>query len=119
MQGKKHCPIHVGGLWVPKQNVWSFRSEWYVNNFAVHYNHYKLQIGKHPCLWCKIENSGLKTPLADRGRAPKRTLEDLKADHRQFIEKGGGDIKNAKFYFNVIGETIMDIPLTHVCVLYA
>lgn len=39
-----------------------------------------------------------------------RTLDTLREDLRRFTDSGG-DIKFAKLYNNVIGETLLDIPL--------
>lgn len=55
-----------------------------------------------------------KVPLSTRGRSPSRNLENLKSDHQDFLQKGGGDLNQAKFYFNVIDNHFFDIPLTHV-----
>lgn len=71
-------------------------------------------LGRHCCLWCKIDHADLKIPLSVRGRSPLRTLENLKQDHEEFLAKAHGDLKKAKEYFNVIGEVLFDIPLTNV-----
>lgn len=43
-----------------------------------------------------------------------RNLQNLKKDHQDFLEKGGGNLKNAKLHNNVIGDIIFDIPLENV-----
>ena len=42
-----------------------------------------------------------------------RDLDNLRADHPDFLEKGGGD-KSTKLYNNVIDDLIFNSPLTHV-----
>ena len=45
----------------------------------------------------------------------RRSLETLKRDYIKFIEKYGGNIKNAKLCNNVIAEPLFSLPLDHVC----
>ena len=81
---------------------------------------YKLHIpanalpGRHNCLWCLIPSSSLKVPLEVRGRFKERSLDSLKSDHSKFLSDGGGDIRKAKFFNNVIEEYFFDIPLENV-----
>ena len=83
--------------------------------FSVHILHItELILGRHNCLWCHIPSSSLKVALADRGRFDERTLESLSSDHSNFVSSGGNDLKNAKFYNNVIEEYFFDVPLENV-----
>ena len=71
--------------------------------------------GRHPCLWCTIPSDELKKPQYERGKYPARTLESLQADHLRFESIGKGDIRQAKYYNNVIGSAFFNVPLTQVC----
>lgn len=75
-------------------------------------------IGRHCCLYCEISSEAMKTPLRERGRSPCRTLESLQRDYLQFSTKGGGNIKNAKNYNNVISSAMFSIPVSQVCIMY-
>lgn len=58
----------------------------------------------------------VELPL-QRGSLPPRSLESFKADYYDmFISHGGRNLKNAKNFNNVIGETIFDIPLDNVSI---
>ena len=70
--------------------------------------------GRHNCLWCLIPSSSLKVPLAVRGRFAERSLDSLKSDHGRFLAEGGGDIRKAKLFKNVIEDYFFDIPLENV-----
>lgn len=81
---------------------------------------YRLQVswhppaGRHCCLYCTIASDQMKVPPASRAKqVTTRTLESLKADHARFMG-GGGNIKQAKFYNNVICPLYFDIPLDQV-----
>ena len=56
----------------------------------------------------------MKVPLAKRGACTARTLESLRADHHRFLTVGGGRLKVAKNYNNVIESYFFDIPLENV-----
>ncbi len=71
-------------------------------------------IGQHNCLWCTIPSSKLAEPPSKRTPFPLRSLESLAEDHRKFLTQGKGNLKVAKLYNNVIGDTLFDIPLTNV-----
>ncbi|XP_057291582.1 uncharacterized protein LOC130614187 [Hydractinia symbiolongicarpus] len=51
--------------------------------------------------------------LADRGASEFRTLDTLKRDFENFNEDGG-NIKKAKFFNNVIGQPMFNIPIDQV-----
>ena len=70
--------------------------------------------GRHNCLWCSIPSSSLKVPLAVRGRFAGRSLDSLKSDHSRFLAEGGGDIRKAKLFNNVIEDYFFDVPLENV-----
>ena len=72
------------------------------------------KIGRHNCLWCHITSANLKVPLEKRGCCPPRTLETLQSDYEHFMTAGGGNIKVAKAYNNVIEPYFFDIPLENV-----
>ncbi len=57
----------------------------------------------------------MKIPREERKRFPSRTLQTLQDDHQKFLEEGGGDLKKAKFYNNVITDHFFDIPIDSVC----
>ncbi len=71
-------------------------------------------MGRHCCLWCDVTYTDLQKPKAARGTSQKRTLESLKEAHDEFVA-AGSNIKNAKFFKNVIDEAFFDIPVNHVC----
>ena len=71
-------------------------------------------IGRHNCLHCIIKSSDLKIPLSERGRSPSRDLQNLAADYNSFSTGGGGHLRNAKHYNNVIQPHFFDIPLENV-----
>ena len=70
--------------------------------------------GRHNCLHCEIKSSDLKIPLAERGLSKSRDLSTLSEDYESFSSEGGGDLKNAKFFNNVIQPYFFDIPLENV-----
>ena len=70
-------------------------------------------IGKHNCLWCEISSDRLKVPLSERGPSQQRSLQSLQRDYSAFI-RGGGDIRLAKNYRNVIQPYFFEIPLNQV-----
>ena len=71
-------------------------------------------IGRHCCLYCTITHEQMRTPLRERSRSPKRTLQSLNADYNRFCSLGRGDIKNAKHFNNVISENLFGIPISQV-----
>ncbi len=72
------------------------------------------KLGRHNCLWCLVPSSKLVESPSCRGSFQLRTLESLRDDHRRFMTAGKGNLKAAKNYNNIIGEILLDIPLTHV-----
>ena len=68
-------------------------------------------VGRHCCLFCTVTYTDLQQPLSVRGRSPPRSLETLQHDLQDFTEKGNGDLNRAKEFNNVIGPTLLDIPL--------
>jgi len=44
-----------------------------------------------------------------------RSLQHLEQQLKEFQEKGHGDLKNAKNFFNVIYEPLISIPVDQVC----
>ncbi len=73
-----------------------------------------LSLGRHCCLWCTATYADIQLPLVERGRCGERTLETLKKDYQEFVEKCGGNISRAKEFHNVIQPYILDIPLDKV-----
>ncbi|KAL9976703.1 hypothetical protein ACROYT_G014030 [Oculina patagonica] len=55
-------------------------------------------------------------PKNQRGEAQTRTLEGMHEHLREFKEKGRGDLKKAKSFFNVINEPLLEIPIDQICV---
>lgn len=72
------------------------------------------QIGRHCCLWCLITYEALQKPRGTRGRFAQRTLQNIEADHKRFLDDGA-DMKKAKFFNNAITPHFFDIPIDHVC----
>lgn len=46
-----------------------------------------------------------------RGKSPLRSLESLRQDYKDFMEKGHGNINRAKNFNNAIRPILLDIPL--------
>ena len=55
----------------------------------------------------------MQLPKADRRISLPRTLESLDTDYNNFTENGG-NIKDAKFYNNVIDTYMFNIPIDQV-----
>lgn len=55
----------------------------------------------------------MKLPRDKRSPTILRTLENLHEQHQKFVD-AGGDIKQAKNYFNVIQKAIFNIPIDQV-----
>lgn len=55
----------------------------------------------------------MKIPCDQRHAEMSRSLESLQQNHTNFLQNGG-NIKRAKFYFNVIGETFFNVPISQV-----
>ena len=70
-------------------------------------------VGRHCCLWCEITSDKLKIPLTKRGYSNPRSLSTLRQDHERFIQ-GGGNVKTAKKFNNVIHKHMWDIPIDQV-----
>ena len=70
--------------------------------------------GRHCCLYCDITSEKMQIPLKDRRPSERRTLASLERDHYQFSTVGGGNIKNAKQYNNVISKPLFNIPVSQV-----
>lgn len=75
-------------------------------------------LGCYCCLWCLILNTQLKQPLHERKLMPKRTLELIYNDNKDY-QKAGSKLKEAKEYHNAIDKPLFDVPITQVrsCVL--
>ena len=78
------------------------------------HNNTKHTLGRHNCLHCHITSSDLKIPLSERGRAKARGLQTFSEDYMKFSTEGGGNLKNAKHFNNVIQPYFFDIPLENV-----
>ena len=48
----------------------------------------------HPCLWCKATKSQIQKPPSAQPEIPKRSLKNLKQDHRQYKLHGSNKKKN-------------------------
>lgn len=75
---------------------------------------YDFLTGRHPCLWCTI--LAIEMSLAKDKRSPYflRTVEHFEKQFSEFQEKGRGDIKKAKNFFNVIQRPMFEIQLDQV-----
>ena len=72
-------------------------------------------LGRHCCLWCFIQHDKMVIPPSERDVGyRRRTLFNIKANHAEFLTKGKGDIKKAKFYGNVISKNFFDIEIDKV-----
>ena len=71
-------------------------------------------LGTYPCLWCLILGTAMHLPKNQRGEAQKRTLDGMREHLREFKDKGRGDLKKAKSFFNVIYEPLLEIPIDQV-----
>ncbi|XP_066926723.1 uncharacterized protein [Clytia hemisphaerica] len=67
--------------------------------------------GRYPCLFCTITKSQLKIPRSQRN-CMLRTLDSLDEKLQEFQKHD--DKAKAKFYENVIGERIFNVPLDQV-----
>ncbi len=87
----------------------------------------KLTIGRHCCLWCTISSTTMQLPLTStplpqdrqenathRNLSTLRTLETLTTNHTNFLQEGGGNLKKAKEFNNVIYTRFFNIPLDQV-----
>lgn len=71
-----------------------------------------ITIGRHCCLLCLTTSEEQKVPPAERTTAiPQRSLAGIKADYNHFMSDGGGDLKKAKLFNNVIAPHFFDIEL--------
>ncbi|XP_057313753.1 uncharacterized protein LOC130655069 isoform X2 [Hydractinia symbiolongicarpus] len=66
--------------------------------------------GRHPCLYCIATKEEIQKPVDIRGKFPVRTLETLKENLAKFRDSGG-NLKNAKFNYNVIDDPLFNIPI--------
>ena len=70
--------------------------------------------GRHPCLLCQISKAEMQISPENRTKQPVlRTLETLDENLKKFLESGG-DLKNAKHFFNVIEPRLVNVPLDQV-----
>ena len=68
---------------------------------------------RHSCLWCVSTSE--ENQLPPRSDMQPRTLETIKADFERFV-MDGRNVKNAKFFNNVIDEVFFDIPVSQACI---
>ena len=110
--------LPVRRLWVSLQDIWPKWCKWWVHSPKANEIH-KIT-DRHNCLWCLIPSSSLKVSLAEWGRFTTRSLELLRSDHSDFVSSGGGDVKKAKFFNNVIEDYMyfFDILLENVIEVY-
>jgi len=73
-----------------------------------------LKTGRHPCIWCTILAVEMALTKEKRGTVMTRTLQHLEKQLKDFKEKGRGDLKSAKNFFNVIHEPLLNIPVDQV-----
>ena len=73
-----------------------------------------MHAGRHCCLYCEITSEAMRTPLSQRGHSPSRTLDSLQCDYLQFMAQGGGNIRNAKHFKNVIASSLFNVPVSQV-----
>ncbi|XP_065640359.1 uncharacterized protein LOC124815901 isoform X2 [Hydra vulgaris] len=71
--------------------------------------------GRHCCLFCDITKKNIQLATICREHVSQRSLNSLNNDFHRF-QSNGGNLKNAKFFNNVINETLFNIPLDQVAV---
>ena len=73
--------------------------------------------GRHPCLWCEITNDQMQLSYSIRANnmPNKRSLENLKTRHGEFIHNCNSKLSLAKTVFNVMDNIFFEIPLDQVC----
>jgi hypothetical protein len=71
--------------------------------------------GTHPCVWCYVKKEDMKLPTRN---IQLRTLQEIKADHKRFVEEGRQDKKKAAQYHNAIRAPLLAIEVSHVCPPY-
>ena len=67
----------------------------------------------HPCLWCKATKSQIQKPPSAQPEIPKRSLTNLKRDHRQY-KIHGSNKKKAKAYNNVVHSPLFNLQTSQV-----
>lgn len=75
---------------------------------------YLITTGKHNCLWCLTPSSQLSIPLEMRKRYKERTLESIRNDHKEFMDKGKGNVNIVKSYNNALREPMVNIDISRV-----
>ncbi len=60
----------------------------------------------------------MQLPKNERAEVGLRTLDNMKKHLHDFQTKGGGDLKKGKFYFNVIHERMLEIPIDQVSITH-
>ena len=70
-------------------------------------------LGRHPCLFCHITKEEMQIFPAERGLITSRSLETLMSDLKKF-RADGTNIKNAKYYNNVIDDVLLAVPIDQV-----
>ncbi|XP_065665062.1 uncharacterized protein LOC105850185 isoform X2 [Hydra vulgaris] len=72
--------------------------------------------GRHCCLFCDITKESIQlAPISRENGVSQRSLKSLNIDFNRF-QSSGGNLKKAKFFNNVINETLFHIPLDQVAV---
>jgi len=77
--------------------------------FPLHFN-----LGRYPCLWCLILATEMHLPKNQRTQHQERTLRGMQEHLKDFKDKGDGNLKKAKLFFNVIHEPLLEIPIDQV-----
>lgn len=72
----------------------------------------------HPCLWCKVTQTGMQPNPAQQLQVDGRTLDGIRKDHERFQTIGKGALKDAQLFNNVIHPPIWDIPPFRACPPY-
>ncbi|XP_065669741.1 uncharacterized protein LOC136088822 isoform X2 [Hydra vulgaris] len=73
-------------------------------------------IGQHCCLFCDITKKNIQlAPINRKDSVSQRSLKSLNIDFHCF-QSNGGNLKKAKFFNNVINETLFNIPLDQVAI---
>lgn len=76
--------------------------------------------GKYPCILCQIDRNNMQIKKSNRTLAKKRTTLQMKRNYNAFIfmNKGKGNLKNQRNFYNVIRTRILPVPLNQICLPY-
>ena len=74
-------------------------------------------LGRQPCLFCHITKEEMQIFPAERGIITSHSLETLTSDLIKF-RADGSNIKNAKYFNNVINNVLLAVPIDQVFYIF-